>query len=157
VFGVFFAQKLAGRPFTVVGDGTQTRDFTYVSDVAEALVRTARAPLGGEVINVGSKNSYSIKRLVELIGGDVDFIPKRPGEPDVTFADVRKIERLLGWTAKVSLESGVATMLEHIDDWRDAPLWDAASIGRVTTQWFKHLGGERDAAETLMRIEATQR
>jgi UDP-glucose 4-epimerase len=142
VFGVFLAQKLAGKPFTVVGDGTQTRDFTYVSDVADAFYRTALAPLGGEIMNVGSGNTYSVNRLVELLGGAVTFIPKRPGEPDRTFADVAKIERLLGWKAQVDFERGVATMLEHIGNWADAPVWEPASIARATDDWFKYLGRE---------------
>jgi UDP-glucose 4-epimerase len=140
VFGVFLAQKRANRPFTVVGDGTQTRDFTYVSDVVDAIVRTARAPLGGEIMNVGSGKTYSVNRVVQLLGGDVSFIPKRPGEPDATFADVRKIEKLLGWKAQIPLETGVAIMLEHIEDWRDAPVWDTVSIQRATSQWFTYLG-----------------
>lgn len=140
VFGVFLAQKRAGRPFTLVGDGTQTRDFTYVTDVADAFVRTARAPLAGEIMNVGSGRTCSIKNLIELLGGDVVRIPKRPGEPDCTFADTAKIERLLGWKAAVPLEEGVATMLAHLDDWRDAPVWDPASIEGATALWFAHLG-----------------
>jgi UDP-glucose 4-epimerase len=159
VFGVFLAQKQAGRPFTVVGDGTQSRDFTYVSDVADAFVRTARAPLGGEIMNVGSGNTYSVNRLVELLGGDVTFIPKRPGEPDQTFADTTKIARLLDWKARVPLEAGVATMLAHIDDWRDAPVWDAASIERATSQWFTHLGRADEGARAARPAQrgATQR
>lgn len=146
VFGVFLAQKQAGQAFTVVGDGTQRRDFTYVSDVVDAFVRTARAPFDGEIMNVGSGDSYSVNRLVELLGGERTFIPKRPGEPQRTFADVRKISRLLGWKARVPLETGVATMLEHIADWQDAPVWDPASIERATAQWFAHLGRNNELA-----------
>src|SRR3970282_1332147 len=75
VFGVFLAQKLAGKPFTVVGDGTQTRDFTFVTDVVEAFIRAARSDVTGEIFNVGSGNTYSVNRLVELLGGDVVHIP----------------------------------------------------------------------------------
>jgi UDP-glucose 4-epimerase len=143
VFGVFLAQKLAGKPMTVVGDGTQTRDFTYVADVANAFATAMASDVSGEICNVGSGGTYAVNRLVELLGGDVVRIPKRPGEPDSTFADVAKIQRLLGWHAKTSLEDGVARMLERIDDWRDAPVWEPASIAQATTSWFAHLGGVR--------------
>jgi len=143
VFGVFLAQKIAGKPLTVVGDGTQTRDFTYVADVANAFATAMAANVSGEIMNVGSGGTYAVNRLVELLGGDVVHIPKRPGEPDCTFADVTKIARLLDWRARVSLEDGVATMLEHIDDWRDAPVWDPNSIAQATTTWFAHLGGSK--------------
>lgn len=140
VFGVFLAQKLKAKPFTVVGDGKQTRDFTYVNDVAEAFIRAAESSLSGESLNVGSGGHYSVNRLVELIGGEVVYIPKRPGEPDCTFADTSKIKRLLKWQPKVSFEDGVHRMLEQLEDWRDAPVWDPASIRRATATWFQYLG-----------------
>ena len=140
VFGVFMTQKIHGRPFTVVGDGTQTRDFVYVTDVARAFLLAAESPLTGEVFNVGSGNPQSVNRLVELLGGDVVHVPKRPGEPDCTFADIRKIQRCLGWQPTVSFEEGVASMLEHIDDWRLAPLWTPEKIADATRTWFEYLG-----------------
>lgn len=142
VFGVFLAQKLKGRPLTVVGDGTQTRDFTYVTDVAEAFLRAAESNISGEAMNVGSGSHYSVNRLVELLGGDIEYIPKRPGEPDCTFADVSKIARLLDWSARVPFAEGVARMLERIEDWKDAPVWDPASINQATATWFRYLGKE---------------
>ena len=140
VFGVFLAQKLSGRPFTVVGDGKQTRDFTYVTDVAEAFLCAAESGVSGEAMNVGSGNHYSVNRLVELLGGTVEFIPKRPGEPDCTFADVKKIERLLGWKSRISFEQGVRSMLERIEDWKDAPVWNPSTINQATAAWFHYLG-----------------
>jgi len=140
VFGVFLAQKLKGQPYTVVGDGSQTRDFTFVTDVARAFVMAAQSDLAGEVMNVGSGGHYSVNRLIELLGGERVSIPKRPGEPDCTFADTQKIRRLLGWQAEVSLEQGVAALLAHIEDWRDAPLWTPESIDGATRSWFDHLG-----------------
>lgn len=145
VFGVFLAQKLNGRPYTVVGDGTQTRDFTYVTDVAEAFLCAAESSITGETMNVGSGNHYSVNRLVELLGGPVVHIPKRPGEPDCTFADTAKIGKLLRWAPKVSFEKGVQRMLDRLDDWRDAPVWEPASISRATASWFQYLGGEAHA------------
>ena len=140
VFGVFLKQKLAGKPFTVVGDGSQRRDFVYASDVAQAFLRAAETPLSGEVWNLGGGNPQSVNRLVELIGGPVTHIPKRPGEPEITWADIRKIERELGWRPRISFEEGVSRMIADIDSWRDAPLWDAASIADATRAWFAHLG-----------------
>lgn len=140
VFGVFLAQKLAGKPFTVVGDGTQTRDFTYVTDVVDALIRAAESDVTGEVFNVGSGVTSSITSLADLLGGPVVHIPKRPGEPDHTFADIGKIERELGWRPKVALAEGVSAMLQDIEDWRDAPVWEPDSIARATREWFRYLG-----------------
>lgn len=147
VFGVFLAQKRAKKTFTVVGDGTQTRDFTYVSDVVDAFVRVACSPSAGQVFNVGSGQTYSINRLVKLLGGDISYIPKRPREPDRTFADVTKISRELGWRAQVRFEDGVATLLEQIDYWCDAPVWEPESIARATSDWFLHLGPEFPAVQ----------
>src|SRR5712672_286276 len=66
VFGVFLRQKLAGQPFTVVGDGTQTRDFVYASDVADAFLRAGESELTGEIWNLGAGNPQSVNRLVAL-------------------------------------------------------------------------------------------
>ncbi|OGK79586.1 MAG: NAD-dependent dehydratase [Candidatus Rokubacteria bacterium GWA2_70_23] len=140
VFGVFLAQKLQGRPFTVVGDGTQSRDFTFVSDVADAFVTAAESDVAGEVFNVGTGSPVSVNRLVALLRGDVVHVPKRPGEPDRTHADVRKIGARLGWRPKVSIEEGVRILLDHIDDWRAAPVWTPESIEVATRDWFRYLG-----------------
>lgn len=136
VFGVFLAQKLKGSPFTVVGDGSQTRDFTYVSDVVSAFIKAAESQISGEVLNVGSGNHYSINTLIELLDGPVVNIPKRPGEPDCTFADISKIKQTLGWHPKISFKDGVGIMLKNIKNWNDAPVWDAKTIEKATASWF---------------------
>jgi len=140
VFGVFLAQKIKGQPLTVVGDGSQSRDFTYVTDVASAFIAAAASNTSGEVFNVGSGNHYSVNSLVALLDSEVVYIPKRPGEPDCTFADVSKIQSSFGWTAKVDLQAGVSNMLAHLDDWNDAPVWNVNSIDTATKTWFKYLG-----------------
>lgn len=140
VFGVFLAQKLAGKDYTVVGDGNQTRDFTFVTDVVKAYLAAAKSDVKGEIFNIGSGHTYSINRLVELLGGNKTYLPKRPGEPDCTFADTSKIERMLGWKAEVSLEQGVEILLKNIDYWKEAPVWDKESIGVATKEWFQYLG-----------------
>ena len=143
VFGVFLAQKLHGKPLTVVGDGNQRRDFVFVTDVARAFLAAAETQLTGHVFNVGGGQPQSINRLVELIGGDVVHLPKRPGEPECTWADISRISSRLGWSPRVSFEDGVATMLRDIDRWADAPVWDAASIATATRTWFKFLAEAR--------------
>jgi UDP-glucose 4-epimerase len=140
VFGVFLAQKLAGQPFTVVGDGTQSRDFTFVSDVADAFVSAAQSTVSGEVFNVGTGAPVPVNRLVELLKGEVVHVPKRPGEPERTHADVSKIQRGLGWRAKVSIEEGIGILLDHIEYWRQAPVWTPTSIEVATREWFRYLG-----------------
>ena len=142
VFGVFFKQKLAGKPFTVVGDGTQARDFLYVTDVAEAFRLAAETPMTGQVWNLGAGNPQSVNRLVELLEGDKVYLPKRPGEPDCTWADITRITADLKWAPKVSFEDGVARMMAEINVWRDAPLWEPDSIAEATKTWFKYMGNK---------------
>lgn len=142
VFGVFLAQKLAGNPLTVVGDGTQTRDFTYVTDVARALIAAVKSNKSGEIYNIGSGRSVSVNELVDLIGGEKIHIPKRPGEPDCTFADIEKIKTELGWEPEVPIKEGVEKVIENIEYWRNAPVWTPDSIATATEDWFKYLGKE---------------
>lgn len=140
VFGVFLAQKLAGKPFTVVGDGTQARDFVFVTDVARAFLMAAESGRQNEIYNLGAGRPQSVNRLVELLGGGaIVNLPKRPGEPDCTWADIRKIGAHLGWYPTISFEEGVAAMLRGIDYWRGAPVWDSDSIWVATKSWFAAL------------------
>lgn len=139
VFGVFLSQKLAGKPYTIVGDGNQTRDFVFVADVAKALISAAESEVTQEVLNVGSGGTYSINYLVEQLGGERVHIPKRPGEPDCTFADTAKIKNLLHWKPEVTFEAGIKVMMEHIDYWREAPVWTPESIDEATKDWHKYL------------------
>jgi UDP-glucose 4-epimerase len=140
VFGVFFKQRLAGKPFTVIGDGQQRRDFVYVTDVAEAFLRAGESRFAGHVWNLGAGNPQTVNRLVELLGGPVVHIPKRPGEPDCTWADIGKIQSELGWKPIVVFDQGVRRMMEDIELWRDAPLWEPQSIARASETWFRYLG-----------------
>ena len=142
VFGVFLSQKIHAQPYTVVGDGNQTRDFVFVSDVVEAFVRAADSNVSGEAFNVGSGGHYCINDLVALLGGDTVHLPKRPGEPDCTFADIGNIQQYLDWQPRIGFEQGVETMLSHLKDWCDAPVWTPETIATATTPWFKHLDTE---------------
>ncbi|CCQ09749.1 UDP-glucose 4-epimerase [Pseudoalteromonas luteoviolacea B = ATCC 29581] len=139
VFGVFLAQLINKKPLTIVGDGFQTRDFTFVTDVVEACYKAATSNFRNEIFNVGSGNTYSVNQLAELLGGEKTYIPKRPGEPDCTFADISKITSMLDWQPKVKFDEGVKLMLDNIDFWKDAPVWNAKSIEQATSTWFEKL------------------
>ncbi len=143
VFGIFLAQKLANKPFTVVGDGKQTRDFTYVSDVIEAVYKAMISNVSNEIFNIGSDNTYSINKIVEYLKGPTTSIPKRPGEPDCTWADISKAKNMLNWKPKINLQDGIKKLMENIDYWKNAPVWDIQSIHQATKSWFKYLGDEK--------------
>jgi len=144
VFGVFLAQILAGAPLTIVGDGEQTRDFTFVSDVVDALLAAAEKGRSGQIYNVGSGHPVSVNELVRLLGSPPSVhIPKRPGEPDCTWANVSKIARDVGWRPKVNFSEGVGIMQKNIDYWRDAPVWTEARIADATSDWFRFLDADR--------------
>ena len=140
VFGVFLKQKLESKPFTVVGDGTQTRDFVYVTDIAKAFLAAAKTSYSGQIYNLGAGSPQSINQLVDYIGGDVVYLPKRPGEPDCTLADISKITAELNWKPSVGFKEGVAKMMVEIENWKDAPLWDPSSIEKATDTWFRFMG-----------------
>lgn len=139
VFGVFLAQKIHQKPFTVVGDGTQSRDFTFVTDVVEAFVLSAQSTIINESMNVGTGKAQSVNTLVKLLGGKVEYIPKRPGEPNKTQADIRKIIRLLNWKPVVQFEEGIKIMLKNIEYWKRAPVWTPKKINRASKEWFTFL------------------
>jgi len=139
VFGVFLKQKIAGKPFTVVGDGSQMRDFLYVEDVAKAFLAAAETHHAGRFYNLGAGKPQSVNKLVELLGGDVVYIPRRPGEPDCTWADISRIKSELKWRPEISFQEGVDRILNNIDYWKNAPLWEPCSIEIATKTWFKYL------------------
>lgn len=140
MFGIFMAQKLANKPFTIVGDGSQTRDFTYVTDVCRALeVVEKNKNCIGKIYNIGSGNTVSINKIVSLLGGKKIFIPKRPGEPHSTFANISKIKRDTNWRPRVSIKKGIELMLKNIYLWKSAPIWESKSIAKETKIWFKYL------------------
>lgn len=136
VFGVLLKQKLENKPLTIVGNGEQKRDFVYVTDVAKAFYLASQSSLSGRIYNLGANNPQSINYLSKLIGGKVTYIPERPGEPKVTWADTNLIKSDLKWEPKITFEDGVSKMLKNIDHWKDAPLWDKDKIENATKLWF---------------------
>jgi UDP-glucose 4-epimerase len=143
VFGVFLAQKLAKKPFTIVGTGRQTRDFTYVSDVVDAIIKVfSKKNIIGEIFNVGSGKTISINRIVQLLEGKKIYIPKRPGEPKITFANILKIKKKLNWKPKITIEQGIKRMLNEIDNWKNAPVWTPKKISKAKKKWFYYLNNK---------------
>ena len=134
------------RLFNVYGTRSRTSGTygavfgVFLTDIADAFYTAAMSDVVQDTFNVGSGGTYSVNRLCELLGGEITHIPKRPGEPDCTFADTSRIRERLGWSAKVSFEEGVRKVLENIEYWRKAPVWTPDSIHAATEDWFRYLG-----------------
>jgi len=139
MFGVFLAQKLHSKPFTIVGNGTQTRDFTYVTDVIDAFLKAADSKIVNEIFNIGSGETVSVNKIVELLGGNKVFIKKRPGEPDCTFANVSKVKKLIKWKPKINIKKGIQYLIKDINYWKKAPIWTPKKINKATKLWFKYI------------------
>ncbi len=140
VFGVFLAQKLSGKPLTIVGNGKQTRDFIHVTDLVNAIYKASiKKNLTGQIFNLGSGRETSVNEIAEIIGGKTINVPKRPGEPDRSKADITKIKNELNWKPNISIKSGVNELLQNIDKWTNAPVWTPNSIKKATKAWFKLL------------------
>ena len=140
VFGVFFKQKLENKPLTLVGNGLQRRDFLNVKDVANAFYMSAISKKKNEIYNLGSGKPKKIIDLIKLLGSNkIVKLPKRPGEPDCTWADTKKIRKQIKWKPNVSFKNGVNEMLSNIENWKNAPLWNKKNIKKATKTWFKYL------------------
>jgi len=140
MFGVFLAQKFHNKPLTIVGNGNQKRDFTFISDVYRALYELIISKKSnGKIYNIGSGKTVSINKVANLIGGKKVYISKRPGEPDMTYADITKILKDIKWKPEIGIKEGVKIMLENIKYWEKAPLWNKIKIVKATKTWFKYL------------------
>ena len=115
VMKIFLDLKRAGKPITVTGDGEQTRDFVHVTDVCRAYLMAAESDVKGEIFNVGTGKPETINRLVELLGSEKVFIPKRGNEPMEHCADISKIKEVLGWQPKVTFEEGIADIIKQLN------------------------------------------
>ncbi len=139
MFGVFLAQKINKKPLTIVGNGKQSRDFTYVTDVANAFYLASKSNIFHDIFNVGTGKPTTVNYIAKKLGGEKIFIPKRPGEPDKSQADIKKITRRLKWKPKISLVKGIKLLLQNINDWKQAPVWTPKKISVKTRKWFKYL------------------
>jgi UDP-glucose 4-epimerase len=80
-----------------------------------------------------------VNHIVKLLKGNCVFIPERPGEPKVTFADIEKIKQQLNWSPKISIEDGIDILLNNIEYWENAPVWTPKTISEATKDWFRYL------------------
>ena len=140
VLGVFLKQRLEGAPLTIVGDGSQSRDFVHATDVAWAFYLAGTDPVYGHRFNIGGGNPIAVLTLAKQIGENFIFLPKRPGETEITFANIEKAKSFLRWSPKKDFSEGIDELLANINEWKDAPLWNEYTIARATENWFKYLG-----------------
>ena len=116
------------------------RDFLYVTDVANAFYKASQSQKNKQIWNLGSGKPKSVNELVKLLNpSGIVKLPKRPGEPEVTFANIKKITRDLKWKPHVSFEDGVNKILKNIYYWKSAPLWNKKKISSETKLWFEYL------------------
>ena len=139
MFGVFLKQKIEKKPLTVVGNGKQTRDFTFVSDVVRAFGSCLKYNCRKQIINIGSGKTISVNKIVELLKCKKVKIEKRPGEPDTTHANIKLAKKELRWSPKITIKEGIDNLLKDLDYWKRAPLWTPKKIKVATKDWFKHL------------------
>ena len=117
VVGIFLRQKQAAEELTIVGDGTQRRDFTHVSDVVRANIMAAETKNKdalGEVFNVGTGKNYSVNEIADMIDNKQVNIPPRKGEAKTTLADISKIKNLIGWEPTVDIQDWINQQLNNV-------------------------------------------
>jgi len=106
VIGIFQRQAACGDALTIVGDGSQRRDFVHVRDVARANYLAAIMPIYemlGQVFNVGSGKNYSIQEIANAISDNQVYLPERSGEATTTLADISRIGKVIGWKPEIDL------------------------------------------------------
>jgi len=139
VMGVFLKQKLCNKPLTIVGSGLQERDFVNVKDVCNAFVKAFKSKKNNKIYNIGSSKPKSILELAKLLKSKITYIPKRPGEPFKTFANINKVKKELNWKPRISFANGIQELLKNINYWKSAPLWNKIKIKNATKEWFAYL------------------
>ena len=137
--GVFLAQKLNNKPLTIVGSGNQTRDFIFIKDLIDAMIKAAKSKKSNSIFNLASGKEHKVNDLAKLISSKRVKIPIRPGEPFRSLASINKIKKAIKWKPKTSLIEGVSFLLKDTSNWKKAPLWTPKKIRKATKAWFKHL------------------
>lgn len=136
MLNIFLAQKANGKPLTIVGNGTQSRDWVYVDDAVKAFMLVAES--GAGIYNLATGIPTSVNRIAEILGGDAVHVPERGGEPHCIYGNNSRL-RELGWEPGVSIEEGLALMLENLDYWKNEKVFTADGIQGETAEWEKRL------------------
>ncbi|MEO5803299.1 MAG: SDR family NAD(P)-dependent oxidoreductase [Verrucomicrobiota bacterium] len=114
-----FAQLIsAGRPIPVFGDGSTARDYTYVSDTIDGVLACTKKEFGFEIFNLGESQTVTLSYLIELLENAlgkkavIDRKPLQPGDVPITFADISKAKKILGYNPHVKIEEGIPRFVE---------------------------------------------
>jgi UDP-glucose 4-epimerase len=115
VIGIFLRQRSAGEPLTIVGDGNQRRDFTYVGDVVNAnilaAIKDVDSEVFGQVYNVGTGTNYSVNQVARMISDNTVNIVPRPGETRVSLANNKKLHNTFGWDPSMKLDKWISDQM----------------------------------------------
>ena len=110
---MFEELKKADKPLTVVGDGTQRRDFTHVDDIVSGLIKLANREWQCEIVSLGTGKNYSILDLVQMFEAEKIHLPARPGEAKKTLANVSETKKILDWSSTISLEDYIKNWMKQ--------------------------------------------
>lgn len=113
VIGKFLKQKSEGKPLTIFGDGEQTRDFTFVSDIVSGIIKALESDVHNEVINLCNNSNVSINKIADLIGGKKQYLQPRQGDVMHTLGDNKKAKKMLGWNPNIKIEDGIKIMEDY--------------------------------------------
>lgn len=120
VFRIFCDKARKGEPITIMGDGSQSRQFTHAHDIARAFSLASRSDLRGMALNTVAEESISVKQLAETVIArfptDLSFGPARPGDVAPAVVSPQRIGNLLGWSAEISFEAGMEALIESLPD-----------------------------------------
>ena len=122
---------------------SMTRFSITMDQALDFILDSTQNGKAGEIYNVGNGKEISVNSIAKIIGGKKVNIPKRPGEPDRSKADISKIKKQLGWSPKISINKGVKLLLEDINKWSGAPVWTPKTISKATKAWFKLLSKKK--------------
>lgn len=139
VMGIFLKQRLSKKQLTIVGNGNQKRDFIHVKDICEVFIKCLDTKNYNQIYNIGSSKPEKVITLAKKLSKKFIFLPRRPGEPNITYANIRKAKIKLKWKPKITFNKGIINIIDNISYWKNAPLWNKKKISKATKNWFKYL------------------